>query len=261
MDLALWVARSGLEAHHKNIAIISNNLANASTAGFKRNRPEFTDLGYQMVIQPGSSSTDITQIPGGILLGTGVRLADNRKVFAQGAALQTDAPLDIAIEGRGFFQVQLPNQSQYAYTRTGSLQLNSQGQLVFQNGYLLQPPITIPQGVQNISISEDGYVNVINNTGTSEQVGQIEMADFINPTGLQAEGENLYLETLSSGPAIVGPPSQNGFGLLRQNQLEASNVNVVEEMVNLIEAQRAFEMTSKVVSAIDGMYQKLDRET
>lgn len=261
MDLALWVAKSGLEAHHKNIAVISNNLANASTPGFKKNRPEFEDLAYQVMVQPGSASTDQTTIPGGVLLGTGVRLADNKKIFSQGPSQQTDSPLDIAIQGRGFLKIQLPNDSEYAYTRTGSLQLNEQGQLVLHNGYIVQPALTVPPGVQNISISQDGIVSVMTSTGTSEQIGQLELVDFVNPSGLEAKGENLYKETLASGNPVSGIPSQQGYGSIHQNQLEASNVNVVEEMVNLIEAQRAFEMTSKVVSAIDSMYQKLDRET
>lgn len=261
MDLALWVAKSGLEAHHKNIAIISNNLANASTTGFKKNRPEFADLAYQAIVQPGSPSTEETKVPGGIMIGTGVKLVDNKKIFTQGPAQQTDSALDVAIEGRGFLQVQIPNQSDIAYTRTGSLQVNEQGQLVLHNGYVVQPPITLPTEVQNIAISQDGIISVTTGTGTSEQVGQLELVDFVNPTGLEALGDNLYRETGVSGSPITGTATQNGFGIVRQNQLEASNVNVVEEMVNLIEAQRAFEMTSKVVSAIDSMYQKLDRET
>ncbi|MFI4963147.1 MAG: flagellar basal-body rod protein FlgG [Legionellales bacterium] len=261
MDLALWVAKSGLEAHHKNIAVISNNLANASTPGFKKNRPEFEDLAYQVITQPGSSSTDQTLIPAGILLGTGVRLADNKKIFTQGPAQQTDNALDLSIQGRGFLQIQVPNDSTFAYTRTGSLQLNDQGQLVLHNGYIVQPPVTVPPGIKNISISKDGIVSVINNANVSEQIGQLQVADFMNPTGLEAIGENLYRETLSSGSPVVGTPTIDGLGAIHQNELEASNVNVVEEMVNLIEAQRAFEMTSKVVSAIDNMYQKLDRET
>jgi flagellar basal-body rod protein FlgG len=261
MDLALWVAKSGLEAHHKNIAVISNNLANASTPGFKKNRPEFEDLAYQVITQPGSPTSDQTNSPSGIVLGTGVRLADNKKIFTQGAPLQTDRAMDVAIEGRGFLKVQLPSDNTFAYTRTGTMQTNEQGQLVLHNGYIIQPPVTIPEGTQKIDISQNGIISVVNSSGTSEEVGRIELTDFINPSGLEPKGENLYAETLASGQPVSGTPSQDGFGKLSQNQLEASNVNVVEEMVNLIEAQRAFEMTSKVVSAVDNMYQKLDRET
>lgn len=261
MDLALWVAKSGLEAHHKRIAVISNNLANSSTPGFKKNRPEFEDLAYQVLKQPGASSSDQTKIPGGVMLGTGVRFADNRKNFAQGPSLQTNNPLDITIEGRGFLQVQVPNESDLSYTRTGTLQVNEQSQLVLHNGYIIQPPITIPLGAQRIDIGATGLVSVITSSGTSEEVGQLELADFVNPSGLESKGENLYKATLASGQALAGLPTQNGLGKMRQNELEASNVNVVEEMVDLIEAQRAFEMTSKVVSAVDNMYQKLDRET
>lgn len=261
MDLALWVAKSGLEAHHQNIAVISNNLANASTPGFKKNRPEFEDLSYQALKHPGAASSDQTRVPSGVLIGTGVRFADNKKIFTQGAAQQTDNALDIAIEGRGFLQIQVPNESEFAYTRTGTLQLNDQGQLVLHNGYVLQPPITIPAGVQKIDISPNGIVSVVTNNGSNEEVGTLQLADFVNPSGLEPKGENLYKETLASGPVVIGVPSQDGYGKIVQNELEASNVNVVEEMVNLIEAQRAFEMTSKVVAAIDNMYQKLDRET
>lgn len=261
MDLALWVAKSGLEAHHKNIAVISNNLANASTPGFKKNRPEFEDLAYQVIKQPGSPSSDQTTTPSGILMGMGVRLADNRKIFTQGPSLQTDSALDIAIEGRGFLKIQMPNGNDFSYTRTGTLQVNEQGQLVLHNGYIVQPAITIPEGTQNISISQNGIITVTKAGSAPEEVGRFELVDFVNPSGLEARGENLYTETLSSGQALTGTPAQDGFGKIRQSELEASNVNVVEEMVNLIEAQRAFEMTSKVVSAVDNMYQKLDRET
>jgi flagellar basal-body rod protein FlgG len=261
MDLALWTAKSGLEAHHKNIAIISNNLANANTVGFKKNRPEFSDLAYQVMTQPGSATTEVTNSPSGIVVGTGVKLSDNKKVFTDGSTIQTDHALDVAISGRGFLQVQIPNQSNFAYTRTGSLQVNETGQLVFPNGYVLEPPITIPQGAQKISISEDGIVSVmVQGNNTPEQVGTIQLSDFINPGGLQPMGDNLYKETVASGSPTNGNPAADGFGKLQQGALESSNVNIVEEMVNLIEAQRSFEVTSKAVSAIDSMLQNLTRE-
>jgi len=261
MDLALWIAKSGLEAHHKNIAIISNNLANASTPGFKKNRAEFEDLAYQLIKQPGAPTSEETNSPNGLMVGTGVRLSNNKKIFTQGPVMQTNNDLDISIEGRGFLKVQMPGGADFGYTRTGTMQLNEQGQLVLHNGYVIQPPITIPEGSQNINISESGVVSVVTNAGQPEEVGRMELVDFVNPSGLQPQGENLYLATLSSGQPVEGTPMQDGFGKLRQHELEASNVNVVEEMVNLIEAQRAFEMTSKAVSAVDNMYQKLDRET
>jgi len=250
MDLALWTAKSGLEAHHKNIAIISHNLANANTTAFKKSRPEFEDL-----------ATEITNSPTGIVLGTGVKLADNKKMFTEGGLIQTDNALDVAINGRGFIQVQVPNQTELAYTRAGTLQLNEQGQIVLPNGYIIEPAITVPQGAQKIEISDDGVVSVtIAGNSAPEEVGSIELVDFINPAGLLPVGENLYKETIASGTPTVGKPANDGFGKLQQGALEASNVNIVEEMVNLIEAQRSFEVTSKAISAIDNMLQNLDRE-
>lgn len=260
MDSALWTAKTGLEAQHTAIGIISNNLANANTTAFKRNRPEFEDLSYQVLTQPGSETSETTNSPSGVVIGTGVRLADNKKIFADGSQVTTDNPLDIAISGPGFLQVQIPNQPDMAYTRAGTLQLNEQGQLVMPNGYLLTPPITIPAGTTKINISPDGIVSVTNDTST-EQIGNIELYDFINPTGLQAVGENLYKQTVASGTPTSGIPASDGFGKLRQGALESSNVNIVEEMVNLIEAQRSFEITSKAISAIDNMLQQLSRAT
>lgn len=261
MDIALWSAKSGLEAQHKNIATISNNLANANTVGFKKDRLEFADLPYQLIRQPGAQTTDETMSPSGLMTGTGVRVTTSKKIFTQGSAMMTQNNLDLAIEGRGFLKIEMPETGEIGYTRTGTLQTNEQGQLVLHNGYIVQPPMNLPEGTQNINISENGIVTVVNAQGESEEVGRMELVDFINPEGLNPQGDNLYLETLSSGQPIEGIPMQDGLGKIRQSQLEASNVNVVEEMVNLIEAQRAFEMTSKVVSAVDNMYQKLDRET
>lgn len=261
MDLALWSAKSGLEAQHKNIATISNNLANASTVGFKKDRLEFSDLPYQLIKQPGAFTTDETKSSSGLMLGTGVRVASNKKLFTQGSALQTNNKLDLAIEGRGFFKIELPESGEFAYTRTGTLHTDEQGQLVLHNGYVVQPAITIPEGTQNIEISENGIVSATTAEGSSEEIGRLQLVDFINPSGLQPQGDNLYKKTLSSGQPVEGTPMQEGLGKIRQGELEASNVNMVEEMVNLIEAQRGFEMTSKVVSAVDNMYQKLDRET
>lgn len=262
MDLALTIAKSGLDAHHKSIEVISNNLANANTTAFKKNRAEFEDLPYQIIKQQGAPATDSINSPSGIVLGTGTRLSNNSKIFTDGSSITTDKPLDIAIRGRGFFQVQMPNGSDFAYTRAGSFRTNEQGQITLPNGFVLQPPITVPTGVQRLDISEDGTVSAIVAGSTTEQtIGTIQLADFINPDGLQAIGENLYQVTTASGAANLGNPTQNGLGTLKQSALEGSNVNVVEEMVNLIEAQRAFEVTSKAISAVDNMLQYLNQAT
>lgn len=262
MDLALMIAKSGLDAHHKSIEVISNNLANANTPAFKRNRAEFSDLPYQVISQPGSIVSNSITNPTGVVIGTGAKMSNNSKMFSDGALIQTDKQLDIAIQGRGFLQIQLPNGSDYAYTRAGSLRMNDQGQITMPNGYVVQPPITIPQGTKQITIGNDGTVNVITGTNNTEQtIGTIQLADFINPDGLQPVGENLYLSTTASGQPTLGNPTQDGMGLIKQGAIEGSNVNVVEEMVNLIEAQRAFEVTSKAVSAVDNMEQYLNQTT
>jgi flagellar basal-body rod protein FlgG len=262
MDLALAIAKSGLDAHHKNIEIISNNLANANTTGFKKNRAEFEDLPYDIVKQPGSATSIDTNSNSGVVVGTGTKLASNKKIFTDGSALPGNQ-LDVMIKGKGFLKVQLPTNTDFAYTRDGSLQMNSQGQLTTRNGYLIQPPITIPtSGLQRVEITQDGIVNAyVAGSNGPQQVGQMEITNFVNPDGLQPMGENLYLATSTTDPGTQNIPGTDGFGLLVQNTLEGSNVNVVEEMVNLIEAQRAFEITSKAVSAVDGMMQTLTRET
>jgi flagellar basal-body rod protein FlgG len=262
MDLALLIARSGLDAHHKSIEVISNNLANANTPGFKKNRAEFEELPYQVSKQPGSPAADGVTNPGGVVIGTGAKMGNNKKIFTDGAPVSTGGALDVAITGRGFFQVQPPNGGELAYTRSGNLTLNEQGQLTMPNGYLVQPPITIPAGTQSIGISEDGIVSIVGATGgTQQQIGQLQLADFINPDGLLPIGQNLYQPTTASGQPTLGNPSQQGMGSLAQGSIEGSNVNVVEEMVNLIEAQRAFEVTSKAVSAVDNMLQYLNQAT
>ena len=263
MDLALAIAKSGLEAHHKNLEIISNNLANSNTTAFKKSRGEFVDLPYDIVKQPGSPTSQDTNTTSGLVIGTGTKLANNKKIFTDGALIQTDNQLDIAIKGNGFLKIQLPNGSDLAYTRAGSLQTNEQGQLVTSNGYVVQPPITLPTtGLQRVEITNDGIVNAYMSGATApQQVGQIELTDFVNADGLLPIGDNLYSATISSGPGTAGNPGADGYGQLKQGALEGSNVNVVEEMVNLIEAQRAFEVTSKAVSAVDNMMQNLTRET
>lgn len=260
MDLALLIARSGLDVHHKSIEVISNNLANANTTGFKKNRAEFEELPYQVVKEPGSPTSGSVNNPGGLIEGTGAKMSSNKKIFTDGAQIQTDNALDIAIKGRGFLEVQIPATGEMAYTRSGSLRLNQTGQLTTPDGYIIQPPITIPAGTQQISISEDGIVSATSaTTPTAQQIGTLQLADFINTDGLQPIGENLYQATDASGNATLGSPQQNGMGSITQGALEGSNVNVVEEMVNLIEAQRSFEVTSKAVSAIDSMLQHLNQ--
>jgi flagellar basal-body rod protein FlgG len=260
MDLILSVAKTGMEAHHKSIEAISNNLANANTTAFKSNRVEFEDLPYQDIVQPGAPQAQNINAPGSIQMGTGVKVANNRKIFSEGALVVTNKDLDVAIHGRGFLQVQMPNGSDVAYTRAGALSINEQGQITLPNGYVVQPPITVPEGSQKISIGEDGTVSVIGNGTTGqEQIGQLQLYDFVNSDGLLPVGQNLYTETTASGAATQGIATQNGLGSIKQGTLEGSNVNVVEQMVNLIESQRAFEITSKVVSAVDNMLQKLQQ--
>lgn len=262
MDLALAIARSGLEAQHENIEIISNNLANANTTAFKKSRASFEDLPYVVEKQPGSPTSQETNSVSGFLMGTGTKIVGNAKVYSDGSLIQTHKPTDIAIQGRGFLQVQLPNGAGNAYTRAGALTTDESGQLTTNNGYVIQPPITIPQNSVYLNIDEGGAVSVVTSGSTSaQQIGQLQLADFINPDGLEPIGGNLYLETASSGANTLGNPNQNGYGKIFQNALESSNVNVVEEMVNLIEAQRAFEVTSKAVSAVDSMMQTLSART
>ena len=262
MDLALSIAKSGLEAQHQNIEIIGNNLANASTTAFKRSRADFEDLPYQVIKVPGSPTSQETNSPGGLLLGTGTRLVGNSKIYEDGSLNHTGNPYNIAIQGRGFLQVQLPNGGGFAYTRAGNLTSNAQGQLVDTNGYVVQPTLTIPQGTTGFQISTNGLVTGILPGGSAPtQLGQLQLADFLNPDGLEPLGKNLYRSTISSGTEVLGNPGDSGYGTVNQNALESSNVNVVEEMVNLIEAQRGFEVTSKAVSAVDNMMQNLNRTT
>jgi flagellar basal-body rod protein FlgG len=255
MEPALWVSKTGLDAQNTNVSVIANNLANVSTISFKQGRAVFEDLLYQNIRQPGAASSQNTTIPSGLMLGTGVSLVATQKNFEQGSLLNTEGQLDVAIQGRGFFQVLLPDGTA-AYTRAGNFQLDSSGQLVTPNGYVLQPAITIPTGVQSITIGNDGTVSVQQQgTTAATTVGNITTNDFINSAGLQPIGENLYLETTSSGTATNGTPGTNGLGTLRQGSLESSNVNVVEELVSMIEAQRAYEMNAKSIETVDQMLQ------
>lgn len=259
MSASLWIAKTGLDAQQMRMSVISNNLANVSTTGFKRSRPQFEDLLYQNVRQTGAQTAQNTQLPSGLVLGTGVRTVSTAKLFTQGSIVQTGNNLDLAINGRGFFQITMPDGTA-GYTRDGSFQLNSEGQVVTSNGYLLQPEITVPTGAQSITVGRDGTVNVqITGQVAPQQVGQIQTTDFVNPAGLQAIGENLFLESAASGAAQTGNPDADGLGSLMQGALETSNVNVVEEMVDMIETQRAYEMNSKAISTTDQMLQYINQ--
>ncbi|MDH3587973.1 MAG: flagellar basal-body rod protein FlgG [Gammaproteobacteria bacterium] len=257
MNTALWAAKTGLDAQQTKIAVISNNLANASTAGFKAGRAMFEDLVYQNIRQVGGQSSQQTQLPSGLMLGTGVRVVATAKTFGQGAVSQTDNPLDVAIVGRGFFQVLLPDGT-LTYTRDGAFQVNADGELVTSSGYPVQPGINIPGNAQSVTIGDDGVVSAsLAGQADPIQVGTIQLVDFINPAGLQARGQNMFLETAASGPAQAGTPGLNGLGTVQQNALESSNVNVVAELVSMIETQRAYELNSRAVATSDEMLQYL----
>lgn len=258
MNQGLWIAKTGLDAQQTRMAVVSNNLANVNTTGFKQGRAVFEDLLYQNVRQSGGQTSQDTELPSGMNLGTGVRIVATEKLFTQGSVLQTDNALDVAINGRGFFQVEQPDGS-LAYSRDGTFQLNDQGELVTASGYRIQPGITIPDAAQSITIGKDGTVSVrLAGQTSTTQVGSLQTVDFINPVGLQPIGENLYIETASSGTAQAGTPGQNGLGSLNQGALEGSNVNVVSELVNMIETQRAYEMNSKAISTSDQMMQYIN---
>ena len=255
MEPALWAAKTGLDAQQTQMTVTANNLANVATNGFKKSRAVFDDLLYQNVSQVGAATSQTTLSPTGLQLGTGVRVVATERSYTQGSLDNTGNNLDIAIQGRGFFQVLQPD-GQMAYTRDGSFQLNAQGQVVNSNGYALQPAITIPTGAQSVTIGADGTVSVLTaGQSAPTTVGTIQMADFINPAGLQTIGGNLAVESAASGSPTTGNPGLSGLGTVVQGSVEASNVNVVEEMVNMIETQRAYEMNSKAVQATDQMLQ------
>lgn len=259
MMSALYVSKTGLAAQDKQLSTISNNLANTSTVGFKRDRAMFEDLLYQVQRQPGAQSTQDSQLPSGLQLGTGTRVVATQKQFSQGNIQVTEQPLDVAINGRGFLQI-LQADGTIAYTRNGQLQINSEGQVVNNDGLVLEPAITVPQGASRITIGKDGTVNAYTvGQVAPEQLGNITLADFVNPAGLQAIGGNLFVESVASGDAQQGAPGENGMGALLQGNLESSNVDIVEEMVNMITTQRAYEMNSKVVSTADQMLQYISQ--
>ncbi len=253
MDSALWAAKTGLDAQQTRMTVTANNLANVNTTGFKKGRAVFEDLLYQNIRQVGAATSQDTEAPTGLSLGTGARVVATEKSYTQGSLQQTDNALDVAINGRGFLQVQLPDGS-IGYTRDGDFQLSAQGELVTANGYSLQPAITIPDGAQSITIGGDGTVSVqIAGQTATNQVGSIQLVDFINPAGLQPRGDNLLVESAASGAPQTGTPGVNGLGAIQQGALESSNVNIVEELVNMIETQRAYEINSKAISTTDQM--------
>jgi flagellar basal-body rod protein FlgG len=250
---SLWTAATGMQAQTVNIDIISNNLANVNTTGFKRSRADFQDLLYETLREAGTTSATGTQVPTGIQIGHGVRPAATQKIFSTGGLEQTGNSLDVAIEGDGFFQVAQPN-GDIAYTRAGAFKLDSDGRIVTSDGYPVESEITIPPDSISIAIQSDGTVAVLQSGDSAPvEVGTIELAKFINPAGLKSVGRNLYIETAASGSVETGTAGEGGFGTIQQGALEMSNVNVVDEMVDMITAQRAYEMNSKAITSSDEM--------
>ncbi|CAG2157441.1 flagellar basal-body rod protein FlgG [Cupriavidus numazuensis] len=257
MIRSLWIAKTGLDAQQTQMDVISNNLANVSTNGFKRGRAVFEDLMYQNIRQPGALSSDQTTLPSGLQLGTGVRPVATERIHTQGNPQQTGNSKDVAIIGQGFFQVAMPDGTT-AYTRDGSFQVDQNGQLVTSSGFVIQPAITIPANSTALTIGRDGTVSVTQpGSSNNVQVGQLQLATFMNPAGLESMGENLYVQTDASGAPNTTVPGLNGSGVLQQNYVEASNVNVVEELVSMIQTQRAYEINSKAVQTSDQMLQRL----
>ncbi|NEX62680.1 flagellar basal-body rod protein FlgG [Noviherbaspirillum galbum] len=259
MIRSLWISKTGLDAQQTQMDTISNNLANVNTAGFKRTRAVFEDLLYQTVRQPGAQSSQQTQLPSGLQIGTGVRPVAAERIHTQGNLQQTGNEKDVAIQGSGFFQVLLPDGTT-AYTRDGSFQVDANGQMVTSSGFVVQPAITIPANAESITVGRDGTVSVKVPSATAPtQVGTLQLATFLNPAGLESKGENLYVETAASGSPSTNTPGTNGAGLLTQGYIETSNVNVVEELVNMIQTQRAYEINSKAIQTSDQMLQRLSQ--
>jgi flagellar basal-body rod protein FlgG len=253
MNRTLYVGKTGLEAQNTRLATISNNLANANTMGYKQGRAEFEDLLYQNVRQPGGFVNQATNLPSGLQMGVGTKVVAVQKMYQQGSLVNTDNQLDIAIQGKGFFQVLQPDGT-IGYTRDGSFKMNQLGDIVTSGGLLLQPQITVPPEARTITVGSDGTVSVKLDGQIEEAIlGQIELTTFINPAGLESRGDNLVFETIASGPPVIGVPGVPGFGTTIQNFLEASNVNTVGELIGMIEAQRTYEMNAKAVKAADEM--------
>ena len=257
MIRSLYVAKTGLEAQQTQLDVVSNNLANVGTTGFKKSRAVFEDLMYQNLRQVGGQTSDQTRLPSGLQVGTGVRVVATERMHSQGNMTKTDNPKDVAINGAGFFQVLMPDGTT-SYTRDGSFQTDRDGQLVTASGFTIQPAITLPQNATSLTVGRDGIVSVTQAGSTATvQVGQLQLATFLNPAGLQSLGENLYTETDSSGAPNLLNPGLDGAGILSQGYTEASNVNVVEELVNMIATQRAYEINSKAIQSSDQMLQRL----
>jgi len=257
MMRALWISKTGMEAQQTQLDAISNNLANVSTNGYKQSHAVFEDLMYQNLRQSGANSTDQTTLPTGLQVGLGTRAVATSRNFAQGSLQQSSNTLDLAVNGAGFFEVQMPDGTT-GYTRDGSFKVNAQGQLVTNNGYTVQPGITIPANATSVTIGTDGTVSVILPAQAAAQtVGKLQLANFMNPAGLDPKGQNLYSETTASGTPNAGTPGQNGLGTIQQGFVETSNVNVVEELVGMIQTQRAYELSSKSIQTADQMLQKL----
>lgn len=253
---SLDIGATGMLAQQMNVDVISNNIANMTTSGFKRQRVDFKDLIYQNIDKPGAQSSDISTIlPSGLQLGLGVRVGSVYRIHEQGALQITDNPMDIAVTGKGFFQITMPN-GETAYTRSGVFQINQNGEIVTSQGFLLNPSITVPADATAVEINQDGQVFAeISGQTALQNLGQIQLASFVNPAGLDSMGDNLFTETEASGAATLGNPGSEDFGTIRQGALENSNVNVVEEITQLITAQRAYEMNSNVISTSDEMLQ------
>jgi flagellar basal-body rod protein FlgG len=254
---SLWISKTGMEAQQTQLDVISNNLANVSTNGYKRSHAVFEDLMYQNLRQAGAATSDQTQLPTGLQMGLGTRAVATSRNFSQGSLQQSSNTFDLAIQGNGFFQIQLPDGTT-GFTRDGSLQVSATGQLVTNDGYTVQPGITIPVTAQSVTIGKDGTVSVVLPGATAPTVaGQIQLANFVNPAGLEPKGQNLYAETAASGTPNAGVPGLNGLGTVQQGFVETSNVNVVEELVQMIQTQRAYELNSKSIQTSDQMLQKL----
>src|SRR2546430_5760547 len=257
MMRSLWISKTGMEAQQTQLDTISNNLANVSTNGYKRAHAVFEDLMYQNLRQAGANNTDQTTLPTGLQVGLGTRAVATSRSFTQGNLTQSSNNLDVAVLGNGFFEVQMPDGTT-GYTRDGSFQVSSTGQLVTNNGYAVQPGITIPANAQSVTIGSDGTVSVVvSGQATAQSIGQIHVTGFVNPAGLEPKGQNLFAETAASGTPNSGTPGQNGLGTLRQGFVETSNVNVVEELVAMIQTQRAYELNSKAIQTSDQMLQRL----
>jgi flagellar basal-body rod protein FlgG len=259
MIRSLWIAKTGMDAQQTQLDVISNNLANVGTNGYKRQVAQFQDLLYQNLRQAGASSSQQTQLPTGLQLGTGVQLVSTPRIFTQGNLQQTGSQFDMAVNGNGFFQVQMPDGTT-AYTRDGTFHVDSAGQLVTSSGYALSPAVTIPPTAQSVTIGADGTVSItLPGQSAAQNVGAVQLAGFINPAGLESKGQNLFAETAASGTPSANTPGTNGLGTLQQGYVETSNVNVVEELVSMIQTQRAYELNSKAISTSDQMLQRLSQ--